>query len=237
MNLEKKTVFITGSSSGIGKEIACAFAKEKSNVIITYHSDKTEGEKVFHECTQMGAYSAMLMQLDITDNTSITQAVNTVVKRFDSIDILINDAGVIAWKSLKEQSFEEIESQIRTNLEGTIKMTKTAIPHVTSAVMNVASRAGERALPNVSVYSATKFGIRGFTQSIAKEYPDLKIFALDPGMTATEMTDYKGVNPKEVADLVVKAMKGELSVPQGGDLDAWDMLGQNARDAPQSFAN
>jgi len=54
------------------------------------------------------------------------------------------------------------------------------MPHITSAVMNVASRAGERALAQLSVYSATKFGIRGFTQAIAQEYPDLKIFALDP---------------------------------------------------------
>ena len=217
--------------------MACAFAKEKATVIITYHTNKTEGKKVFDECTQLGASNALLLQLDITDNNSITKTIEEIIKQYGKIDILINDAGVIAWKSLKEQSVEEIESQVRTNLEGTIKMTHAALGHVTSAIINVSSRAGERALPNVSVYSATKFGVRGFTQAIAQELPAIRVFSLNPGMTATQMTDYRGVDPARVADLVVKAMKNEIHVPQGGDLDAWEILGQKHQATPHRYVH
>lgn len=239
MKLQDKIVFITGSSSGIGKEMACAFAKEKATIIITYHKrkKKSEGKKVFDECTELNASNALLLQLEITNTLSINRTIEEVVKQYGKIDILINDAGVISWKSLKEQTNEEIESQVRINLEGTIKMTHAALPYVTSTIMNVASRVGERALPNVSVYSATKFGIRGFTQAIAQELPHLKIFSLCPGMTATEMTGYRGVDPSRVADLVVKAMKDEIHIPQGGDLDAWEILGQKPHDTPQRFVH
>ncbi len=226
MELADKVIFITGSSSGIGKAMALAFAKEKAKVVVTYHTKEQEGEQVLAECKKLGASDTFLVQLDIKDTTSIQDCVKEVINKFGSIDLLINDAGVIAWKKLEEQNFEDIENQIRTNLEGTIKVTCTALSYITTGIICVASQAGERAIAGLSVYCASKFGVRGFVQSIAQEVPNLKIFSVCPGLTATQMTNFKGVSPDFVAELVLKTLHEEIKIPQGGDLNIWEFEGK-----------
>jgi NAD(P)-dependent dehydrogenase (short-subunit alcohol dehydrogenase family) len=75
-----------------------------------------------------------------------------------------------------------------------------------------------------SVYCATKFGVIGFTKSLALEYPDLKIFSISPGATKTEMWDFQsGSDPADVADLLIKAIKGEVPL-KDGDLNVWEII-------------
>ena len=149
-----------------------------------------------------------------------------MIKKFSRIDILINNAGVIFWKSLSEQSFEEIEAQLRINLEGLIKMTKACLPYLKSCIINIGSGAGKSAHAILSAYCATKFGVRGFTQAIALEHPDLKVYCVNPGMTATQMTNFRGRMPEEVAEVIINTAKGEYQVPSGGDVDVWEVLGR-----------
>lgn len=224
MDLENKIILITGSSKGIGEAIAYAFAKEKARVVVTYNSDSQGAEKVGEKCKALGASDVLVINLNIRDNESIKNVVLEVEKKFGHIDFLVNNAGVIGWEKFEHETFEEIESQLRTNLEGMIKMTSQAFPQIKEGIINIASRAGHLPYPGRSVYCATKFGVVGFTKSLALEYPDLKIFTVSPGATKTEMWNFQeGADPAAVADYLVKAVKGEVSL-KDGDLNVWEII-------------
>ncbi len=224
MNLENKIVLITGSSKGIGEAIAHTFAKERAKIIITYKTDSEGAEKVGLKCKELGALDVLVLALDIKDNTSIKNCISEIEKKFGHIDILINNAGVISWEKFEGETFEEIENQIRTNLEGLIKITNAALPQIKLGIVNIASRAGHIPFFGRSVYTASKFGVVGFTKALTLEYPDLKIFSVSPGAVRTEMWDFQeGVDPSVVADYLIKALKGEVPL-KDGDLNLWGMV-------------
>jgi len=222
--LKRKVVLITGSSIGIGREDAFAFAKEGCKVIVTYFKDGKEARAVQKKCLGLGAGDVFVVKLNVMDDESIKETVRAIVAKFGSIDILVNNAGVIVWKPLIEQTNIEIENQIRTNLEGLIKMTRECLPHVRKTIINIASGAGIDAYADLSVYCATKFGVRGFTQAIAIENPKLKIFAVNPTTTATRMTNFQGMAASKVAEVVVNAAKGRYNIPSGGDVNVWEVV-------------
>ncbi|WP_461829248.1 SDR family NAD(P)-dependent oxidoreductase [Aquifex sp.] len=221
--LRGKVVLITGSSVGIGRATALEFAKEGARLLLTYYKDREEGEKTREDCLRLGAEEAVLYHLNLKDNESILRLKDNVVKSFGGIDVLINNAGVVAWKPLRKQSFEEIEDQVRVNLEGLIKLTKVFLPYVRDCIINVGSGAGKSPFPELTTYCATKFGVRGFTQSLALEEPELRIYTVNPGMTATRMTNYMGVPPDVVGKVILNTAKGIYSVPSGGDIDVWEV--------------
>ncbi len=223
-DLKDKVVLITGSSIGIGRATAFEFAKEASKVVITYYKDKEEAEKTRLKCMTLGASDALLLHLNLMENESILFTVEKVIEKFGQIDILINNAGVLAWKPLREQTFEEIENQVRTNLEGLIKITKVSLPYLTDCIINVSSGAGKSPFPDLTTYCATKYGVRGFTQSLVLEEPDFRIYSVNPGMTATRMTNYQGVPPEKVAKVILNTARGLYSVPSGGDVDVWKLI-------------
>lgn len=220
--MKNKIVLITGSSDGIGKETALLFAHEKAQVIVTYNKDKKAGEKVEEECKQLGASKTLLIKLDIKSNSDIRDACREIKEKFGYVDILINNAGIISWENLADQSLDEIENQIRTNLEGTIKVTRMFLDLVKSTIINIASGAGQEGYGGLSVYSATKFGIRGFSQALAMELEHLQIYVVNPGMTATKMTGYRGIPAVRVAAIILNTATGKYKVESGGDINVWD---------------
>lgn len=215
-------VFITGASGSIGRETACKFAGEKMKLIVTYNRNKSKGEETYKKCQSLGASDVLLLQLDLANNRSINHAVNGAVKKFKKIDILINNAGVVAWSPLKDQSLADIEKQIRINLEGLIKMTKIFLPHIKDMIINVGSGAGKTGFADLSTYCASKFGVRGFTQALAEEVEHIKVYAVNPDMTATKMTDFQGRPPEQVAEVILKTAKGEYRARSGSDIDVWE---------------
>jgi len=220
--MKNKVVLITGSSNGIGKETALKFAAEKAKVIVTYCNDKTGGQTVEKRCRELGASGILLVKLNLNDNKSITKAVDTAVKTFRKIDILINNAGVAVWKPLKKQGLDDIEHQARTNLEGLIKMTRICLPHVKDMIINIASGAGQTGFADLTAYCATKFGVRGFTQALAEEISKPRIYAVNPDMTKTRMTDYQGRPVEQVAQIVLNTAKGRYRKKSGSDVNVWD---------------
>ena len=166
-SLKDKIVLITGSSLGIGRETAFKFAEEGAKVVITFYKDKKEGKEVVKKCFDSGASDVLFVQLNVMDDTSIKNCVKNIIQKFNHIDILINNAGIVVWKKFKDQTYEDIENQVRTNLEGLIKITKECIPYIKEAIINISSGAGKDAFAGLSTYCSTKFGVRGFTQAIA----------------------------------------------------------------------
>lgn len=224
MQLKEKVVLITGSSQGIGKAAAIAFAKEGANVVVTYNSNKKKGEEVFKECNKIK--EAFLVKLDVTDSDSIKDCVEKTIDKFGAIDILVNNAGVLSMKEILKQGEKEIDSQVDVDLRGLIKMTKAVLPFLKGQgkglIINIASAAGKKVYENLSVYCAMKFGVRGFTQALALELPEeIKVFAVNPGMTATQMTNFEGTKPEKVAEVIINTAKEKYKIKSGGDVDVW----------------
>ncbi|MGD0817414.1 MAG: SDR family oxidoreductase [Methanomassiliicoccales archaeon] len=220
-----RSVVITGASEGIGREVAFRFSREGWNVVLTYHKDEEEGIDARSKCDALGARSSMLLQLDVADVSSIKHVVNEIEHNIGKINVLVNNAGIDVWKPLREQTPEEVSRQVRTNLEGLIIMTLTMLPLVEDTIINLGSRTGIEGHPGISVYSATKAGIRGFTRSLAQEEKGMKIYTVYPRGTATQMTGYHGDPPDKVADLIFDAAVGRYDLPTGSDIPIWDPMG------------
>ena len=220
--MKDTVVLITGSSNGIGRETAFAFAAEKAKVVVTYCHDRPGGQKTEKSCRELGASDTLLIPLDLRDKTSMAAAVDSAVRKFGGIDILVNNAGVSVWKPLKKQTPADIENQLRTNLEGLITMTWMCLPHLKGMVINIASGAGQTGFAELAPYCATKFGVRGFTQALAQEMSGLKIYAVNPDMTKTRMTGFQGRPPEEVARVVLHTAKGRYRKTSGSDINVWD---------------
>lgn len=219
---------VTGSSSGIGRETALLFARKGSKVIITYSRGKHAGEQVHSECKKKG--KAVLFHLDVRDDSSIEELRENVLEEFGRVDVLINNAGVIRWTPLVEQSIEDIEEQIDVNLIGLIKVTRSFLPifleQGDGIIINIASSAGKQGFYELTTYCGTKFGVRGFTQALAEELPQgIRVYSINPGMTATRMTKYRGVEPRKVAGIIVKTAAETLGKNSGEDVDVWEYIG------------
>jgi NADP-dependent 3-hydroxy acid dehydrogenase YdfG len=226
MELKDKIVLITGSSQGIGAATAIEFAKEGAKVIVTYYSNKEKGEEILRTCEKLN--DCLLVHLDIKDLNSIKSCVQNVVDKFGAVDILVNNAGVISWDDFVEQSVEVIENQVDVNVKGLMKMTKEVLPVMKGqgggVVINVSSGAGKTAYSGLSVYCATKFAVRAFTQSLQKENNDIRFISVNPGSTATQMTNFRGVEPEKVAMIIVKSASERIKPDENRDVDVFKFL-------------
>ncbi len=225
-SLKGKVVLITGASRGIGRGTALAFAEEGCRLALTYRTGEPESAAVVDECRRRGAPEVVRLHLDVTDDHSIQETVSQVVKQFGQIDILVNNAGVVLWKTLRERSWADIAPELRTNLEGLIKMTKACLPYVKETVVNISSGLGLEVMEGVPVYIASKFGVRGFNQAMALDEPQLRWISVNPGATKTQMTNFQGVTPESVGEVMVNAVKGFYRTPNGGDVNVWEILGE-----------
>ena len=224
MSLKNKVVLITGSSLGIGRETAFKFAEEGCKVVVTYYKDKNEGMAVAKKCMKLGASDILVLELNVMEVKSIKDAVKKIIDKFREIDILINNAGIVVWKSFKDHTFEDIENEVRTNLEGLIKMTRECLPYIKESIINISSGAGKEAYSGLSAYCATKFGVRGFTQAIAHELRGIKVYSVNPGTTATRMNNFRGTPPEKVADIILRSAKHELKADTNRDVDVWEYV-------------
>jgi len=222
--MKNRIVFITGASSGIGQETAYKFASAGAKLVLTYNRRKKNAEQTGERCLELGAGDMLLIKLDVMNNKSIASAVKQTRKIFGNIDILINNAGTGIVKPLEDSTVDEIEQQIRTNLEGLIKVTHAFIPYVKEAVINIGSFLSKNAYAGMAVYCASKYGVRGFTQALAQEQPDIKICCVNPDMTATRLTGNQGRPPSAVADIIFKVAANKIRVKKGGDVDVWEVL-------------
>lgn len=225
MNLKKKVVLITGTSSGIGREVALILADRKANLILTYNKNRRGGEEVFDECSKKT--KCLLVKLDIQKKESINEALKKIRRHFGKIDILMNNAAVIYRKLFMEQTIDEIEQQVMINLLGGMRMTRLAIPYLKrkALILNMGSLKSRYPFKKVVSYCASKFGVRGFTQSLALELPkETQICLFNPNQTATRMGEFKGDNPKDVAGVIVKVMERKIKFKKGADIDARDYL-------------
>lgn len=215
---------VTGASRGIGRASAVWLAERGYRVVVTYRQDQGAAAEVVEECRRAGAPEAWAHELDLEDAASIEGFARLLAERFGTIPVLINNAGVIVWKRLEEQSGEEVRRQLETNLCGAILLTRALLPY-TRVILNVASDLSGFGMAELTVYCATKFGLRGFTQALAAERPDLRVLCVNPDRTATGMNDFQGRDPRRVAEVIGRAAEGHYGIPSGGDVNIWELIG------------
>lgn len=183
----KKTILITGASSGIGKATAILFHQNDWNVIATMR--KPEDEK------ELGQLENILVtHLDVTDSISITNAVNLGISRFGKIDVLLNNAGYGVYGPLEATSVSKIEQQFATNVLGLLNVTKAVIPHFrknrSGTIINISSMGGKITFPLGTLYHGTKFAVEGISESLHYEMDAIgvKVKLIEPGMVNTDFS-------------------------------------------------
>ena len=188
---------ILGASSGFGADAACLFAQEGCKVVLT--ARRIDKLRTLAEEIRSKGGVAEAIQMDVTDNEQIKKTVDEVIHEFGRVDILINNAGFgrLDWLENLEP-IQDIETQIEVNLGGLILMTRTVLPYMiqqgSGTIINMSSVAGRLAAPLYSVYAATKFGVRGFTEVLRREVRPLgiQVSGIYPGGAATEFGSHTG---------------------------------------------
>ena len=190
----KKIALITGASRGIGKAIAIELAKNKVDIVINYNKDGEESVAVVREIKKIGV-ECISIKGDVSKFDECASMIEVIRKRFGCINILVNNAGVLSDKTLKNMTKEQWDIVIRTNLDGIFNVTKNALPLINDSgrIINISSIVGISGNFGQTNYAASKAGIIGFTKSLAKELGKRKITvnAVAPGFIETHMT--KGV--------------------------------------------
>ena len=195
MDLVKgKNIIITGASRGIGRGIALAFAKEGANVAFTYSSSEGPAKELEAELSAFGV-TAKAFKSNAADFDAAQQLVSDVLEIFDSIDVLINNAGITKDNLLMRISEEDFDNVIEVNLKSVFNMTKavqrTMLKQRHGSLIHMSSVVGVKGNAGQSNYAASKAGIIGFSKSIALELGSRNIRSnvIAPGFIETEMTD------------------------------------------------
>lgn len=176
-----KKILITGAGSGLGAELAKCYGEDKNHIILVGRS-KEKLEKIANEIIQRGA-SAEYITCDISNSKSVEELGKYIGERHINIDYLINNAGVGFFGPIDETTMYEIDTMINVNVKGTIIVTQRLLPYIREKILNIISTAGLRGKANEAVYAASKFAVRGFTESIQKELAgkEVKITAVYMG--------------------------------------------------------
>jgi NADP-dependent 3-hydroxy acid dehydrogenase YdfG len=225
MILQGRTAIITGASDGLGKEVALKLGEKGVNLaLIARRKEKLEEVK-----KQIKELKIEIYPCDIKDLTQIKQTVNKITSDFKSINILLNVAGIWQKKMPVEEVDEQvIEDVIDTNLKGLIHITRLVLPTLKkqseAAIMNISSMTGVKYPLGQSVYAASKWGVRGFTEVLREDLrgTSVKVSGIYQAGVKTDMFFKTGetfapgvfekfMKPEDLADIVVFM----LSQPKG----------------------
>lgn len=210
--LKDKVAIITGAAKGIGFATAQRFAKEGAKVIIT----DMNLEAVNGAAAQMSNAEAFVM--NVTDRASIQAVVDQVIQMHGRIDILINNAGITQDARLVKMTEAQFDAVIDVNLKGVFNCTQLIVPHMleakSGAIVNASSVVGIYGNFGQTNYSATKFGVIGFTKTWARELgpKGIRVNAICPGFIATEMV--KAMPENILQDIQRRSWLGRLGTPE-----------------------
>ena len=201
--LEGKTAIITGASAGFGQAAARMFAEEGCNLVVTARREERLAELV-SECEAAGA-KAVYVAGDATDAATAEACVKAAIDNFGQIDILINNAGIGRYTPLLESTMEDYDLVMNTNVRSAFAFTKYTVPEMLKKhrgqIIMVSSAAGVYGYPNETIYTASKFALRGMAQALDKEFREqgIKSCAFCPGAGITEFAIGHGRTEEQMA--------------------------------------
>jgi 3-oxoacyl-[acyl-carrier protein] reductase len=193
--LAGKVAVVTGASKGIGAGIAKALAAEGAAVVVNYASSKAGADAVVEAISSAGG-KAVAVQGDVSKEAEAKGVVDTALKEFGRLDILVNNSGVYEFSPIESTTEEQYRKMFDINVLGTLLTTKAAVPHLTegASVINISSAVTSVLLPDSAVYTGTKGAVDAITGVLANELGPRKIRvnAINPGVVETEGTQSAG---------------------------------------------
>ena len=220
-SLKDKVAIVTGGARGIGKATAIALAKEGVKVGLLARTEATLKE-VAAELERLGVKAAYAAA-DISSKEQTEAAVEALKKELGPADILINSAGIATFGTVLEMDPEEWKKIIDTNVMGTYYVTRAVLPQLIDKnggdIINISSTNGLNGGATSSAYSASKFAVIGFTESLAQEVRrnNIRVSTLNPSTVATDLAldlnlikennDSKFIQPEDLAEFIVDQLK------------------------------
>ncbi len=185
-----KVALISGASQGLGRALALAYAKEGARVVINARSEESI-RPVAGEVEASGA-EVLALAADVSKSADVQRLVDAATQRFDRIDVLVNNAGVLGPRvAIAEYPEDEWRRVIDANLTGPFLVSKAVVPHMPEggSIVNVVSGVSVEGRAKWGAYSVSKFGVEGLTQILASELEErgIRVNAVDPGGMRTEM--------------------------------------------------
>lgn len=216
MNEHVRTAIVTGSSRGIGAEIARKLSKDDFQVVVNYSGSEEQAQSVVDDIKKKGGV-ACAIQADVSDITSVKRLFDETEKQFVSVDILVNNAGVLSMDALADVSKDIIHQHVDTNLKGVMFTTQQAVNRLNQGgrIVNISTSIVGLKLEKYGVYAATKAGVEALTAITSKELrgKDITVNAVAPGPTDTELF-MKGKSEDFVEKLKNMAPLERLGTPE-----------------------
>lgn len=229
MKLKNKVALITGGGRGIGKAIAMAYAREGAKLALcarTAPELEQTAREIHHLKAECNGWTC-----DVSVEDSVKEFVANVARKFGRIDVLVNNAGVMTRPvPLAELEVKKWDYTIAVNLRGPFLVTQAVLPIMmrqrSGSIINVSSSIGRGAYANFVAYATSKWGLEGFTQTLAAEAKSYNIRAnsVDPGYVATKLTGFSGSSPDSVTGIFVYLASDESKTVTGKMLSASDKL-------------
>jgi uncharacterized protein len=222
--INNKNVIITGASGGIGEKMALRVAESGGNLaLIARSAERLEVLK--QKISQQFQVKVEIYRLDVSEFEKIPKVFSNILEEFQSIDVLINNAGYGVFDEAHEARFEDIKGMFDVNVLGLVACTQQVLPHMrerrSGHIVNIASQAGKLATPKSSAYAASKHAVLGFTNSLRMEASQSGVYvtSVNPGPIATNffsIADKSGsyvknvekfmLDPERVAVKVIAAL-------------------------------
>jgi 3-oxoacyl-[acyl-carrier protein] reductase len=201
MNLSGQKFLVTGGSRGIGAGIVSHLASLGAHVAFTYSSNQEAAEKVLSGLKNKENH--MMVQMDVSQEKSMTDAISKVLEKFQGLDGLVNNAGITKDQLILRMSLEDFDKVYEVNMRGAFYCTKLVLKPMMKArkgsVVNISSVVGHTGNPGQTNYTATKAGIEGFSRSLALELSSRNIRSncVAPGFIESDMTQELTEEQKE----------------------------------------
>lgn len=218
-------LIVTGASSGIGAAVGKQFARQGYRVVLA--ARRIERLESLADEIEAGGSQALAVQTDLFQYEDIQNLVAATISQFGQVDVLVNNAGFGRLKWLEQlDPGKDIQAQLQINLTATILVAREVLPHMikrrSGHIINMASLGGFVATPTYTTYSASKFGVRGFTEALRREVGvyGIHVTGVYPGGVRTEFKDHTGTDrktgrttpdslrlePEDVAQVILKVV-------------------------------
>ena len=221
--MDKSIALVTGASQGIGRSIAIKFGREGYQMILTGRN-RQKLEETAAIIREAGGSDSLVVPADLSDEQQIKNLVEQVRKKYDSVDVLVNNAGVMYLKPFLEMSMQEYDDMMQINMRAVFMLTQALASGMVKnpaggTIINIASLAGKNGFKGGTGYASTKWALRGFAQCLFQELRehDIRVVTIFPGsvdtalnrgtFSATGTLPANKMQPEDIAEAAYLAVK------------------------------